>query len=87
MGCASSETSRLAAPSLPPGFFADVYSYISRIGSGVFLVVQVLVLLDFMFSLSEGLIDRAQRRDGALDAAGYEPGFCQNQWCVRMHSS
>jgi hypothetical protein len=65
-----------------PAFYTDVYSYISRIGSSLFLLVQVLVLLDFTFSFSERIIAKAGERDAALDAAGYVPGFCQNQWFV-----
>jgi hypothetical protein len=70
-------------------FYTDVYSYISRIGSSLFLVVQVLVLLDFAFSISEGMIERAAAKDSALDAAGYVPGFCQNHWydMARTHTN
>jgi Serine incorporator (Serinc) len=70
-----------------PAFFTHAYSWIARIGSFLFLVVQVMLLVDFACDLGEFWQARAEERDKALDAAGYVPGLLQNCWFVLLSTS
>lgn len=63
------------------GFF-EVYSYISRVGSILFILLQLLIVVDFAFDLHEFLVGRANDYDEKLEADGYEANVCGNCWRV-----
>ena len=44
------------------------------------LTTQVLIIVDFAYTLHEALLARMEARDAALDAGGWEPGLCSNGW-------
>jgi hypothetical protein len=65
-------------------FFTSVYSYIARAGSGIFLIIQTLVLVDVACEWGEKLQTKAEARDQDLVQQGYTPGLCQNGWCAAL---
>lgn len=69
---------------LVPNSFFDVYAQLSRYGSIVFLVIQVVIIIDFAYVLHEALLRRIDARQRALDAnaGSFEPGALSNGWKV-----
>jgi hypothetical protein len=61
-------------------FFTDFYAYVARAGSTLFLVLQLLVLVDVACEWGEKLQARAEERDAHLVSEGYIPGLFQNCW-------
>jgi len=47
-------------------------------------MLQALILIDFAYDLSEGILARAQAYDEKLDAEGYEANCLGNCWCVAL---
>ncbi|KAJ1884034.1 Membrane protein tms1 [Kickxella alabastrina] len=43
---------------IPSGFFEFYSRYVAMIGAGVFLVIQLVLLVDFAYNLAEGCIER-----------------------------
>lgn len=64
---------------LPPPAFFDGYATFARVVSSLFLVLQVLLLVDFAYAMHEFLIARA---DAADEASGTEPALCSNFWRI-----
>ena len=69
-------------PFFVPNDFFDVYAQVARVGSILFLLLQALILIDFAYDLSEGILARADAYDQKLDAEGYEANCCGNMWRV-----
>lgn len=66
---------------IPNDFFTK-YSEISRYLSILFLVAQVLIIIDFAYRMHERLLEKAEKKDRAMEAAGWEPGCLSNCWKV-----
>ena len=58
------------------------YSQFARYMSILFLIAQVLIIVDAAYTVHEALLARMDARDAALDAQGWEPGLCSNGWKV-----
>eukprot|EP01138_Halocafeteria_seosinensis_P010987 gb/GECG01011222.1/.p1 GENE.gb/GECG01011222.1/~~gb/GECG01011222.1/.p1 ORF type:complete len:488 (+),score=44.38 gb/GECG01011222.1/:1-1464(+) len=65
-----------------PHEFFKVYTWISRVGSMLFLMVQVLMLIDFAYDFQEYALDKIKERDNELHDEGIEPGCLSNHWKV-----
>mmetsp|Transcript_14820 Transcript_14820/g.41700 ORF Transcript_14820/g.41700 Transcript_14820/m.41700 type:complete len:432 (-) Transcript_14820:29-1324(-) len=51
-----------ALPFLLPNGVAEGYAWVARVGAGVFLVVQMLILLDFTHALNDTMVDSEDER-------------------------
>lgn len=72
---------------LIPNDFWVGYSQFSRYGSILFLIVQVLIIIDFAYTAHEYLLARIDRADAELEAKGWEPGLCSSPWKALYVSS
>ena len=66
---------------------ADVfggYAQAARVISIVYLVIQVIVLIDAAYKAHEWLAVRIEKRDSALQQEYASIGMCQNGWCVAV---
>lgn len=63
-----------------PNTFYNVYSDIARVVSIVFLLLMVLLLVDFAYTLQEKVFDRIEARDVAMSEEYETVGLCQNPW-------
>mmetsp|Transcript_10128 Transcript_10128/g.18617 ORF Transcript_10128/g.18617 Transcript_10128/m.18617 type:complete len:464 (+) Transcript_10128:223-1614(+) len=53
---------------IPNSFFDNSgYAWLARIGSIMFLLMQILILIDFSYQLNESMVDRAFPADGGED--------------------
>lgn len=59
-----------------------MYAEIARIGSVLFVVLQILILIDFAYDLHEFLVGRMVAYDDDLAKDGYEANACGNKWKV-----
>lgn len=65
-----------------PNELFDVYQEISRVGSVLFILLQILILIDFAYDIHEWLLGHAAEYDARLEADGYEANLCGNCWRV-----
>lgn len=65
-----------------PNEVFDVYQEVARIGSILFILLQVLILIDFAFDLHNCMLGKAAAYDAQLEADGYEANLCGNCWKV-----
>lgn len=65
---------------LVPNEFWVGYSQFSRYGSILFIVAQVLIIIDFAYAAHEYLLARIDAGDAEMEAAGWEPGLCSSPW-------
>lgn len=56
------------------------YAQASRVISVIYLVVQVVVLIDMAYRIHEGLAVRIEKRDSELSREYASVGICQNFW-------
>ena len=61
-----------------PNDFWNGYAQFSRYGSVLFLIAQVLIVIDFAYVLHEWLLARIDASDAELEAKGWEPGLCSS---------
>jgi len=66
---------------IPNSFFSG-YAELSRYGSILFIVIQVILIIDFAYALHEWLLRRADATDARLEKDGWEQGICSNGWKV-----
>jgi hypothetical protein len=58
------------------------YAEAARVFSVLFLLSQVILLIDLVYSAHYTLLEKIEARDKELHAAGWEPGMCSNCWKV-----
>jgi hypothetical protein len=54
----------------------------ARVFSVVFLLAQVLIIIDFAYKVHEGIVARAEAYDADAERRGWEPGLLSNAWKV-----
>lgn len=64
---------------IPYNFFAG-YVQLARVVSVLFLVVQVVILIDFAYKVHEALAVRVERMQSHLEQEYATVGLCQNGW-------
>ena len=67
----------LIAPFFAPDNVLGVYGEIARFGSALFLLIQILSLLEFVYAANEGLVARACADSGADGSFGSD----LRAWC------
>jgi len=67
---------------LIPNEFFEGYADMARVGSVLFLLLQLLIIIDFAYDLHEFLLLRAGEYDARLEAEGYEAAVLGNCWRV-----
>lgn len=65
-----------------PNSFFTVYADISRYASILFMIAQVLIIVDFAYKIHEWLLTRMEKRDESMRTADWEPGCLSNGWKV-----
>jgi hypothetical protein len=65
---------------LIPNHFFNGYAELSRYGSIIFLLIQVLLIIDFAYAVHEWLLRKMAETDARFEAEGFEPGLCNNGW-------
>lgn len=63
-----------------PNQLYNVYAEISRVVSILFLILMILILIDFAYTVQEKVFDRIERRDEAMSEEYETVGLCQNPW-------
>jgi hypothetical protein len=63
-----------------PNTFFDGYADFARVGSVIFMVMQLVLLVDFAYWLHEWLLQSMDKRESDIEARGYTPGACSNPW-------
>lgn len=64
-----------------PNDFFNTYADISRVVSIIFLLLMVVILIDFAYTLQETWEERASDVEAEAERDGYEtPGVCANPW-------
>jgi hypothetical protein len=58
------------------------FAMAARVFAVVFLLLQVMIIIDLAYKLSAWAAARADANDAAADAAGWQPGLCSNPWRV-----
>lgn len=61
-----------------PNHFYDVYADIARYASILFIIAQVIILVDFSYKIHEFLIRKIEERDAQFEKAG----LCSNCWKI-----
>uniref|UniRef100_A0A7S1GD00 Serine incorporator n=1 Tax=Bicosoecida sp. CB-2014 TaxID=1486930 RepID=A0A7S1GD00_9STRA len=66
-----------------PNEVFNTYADIARVVSALFLILSVIILVDFAYVVQEYLTGRAQKYSEEMVSAGYdEPGTCSNSWLI-----
>jgi hypothetical protein len=63
-----------------PNQMFETYASIARVVSVCFLVLQILILLDFAYGMHELLGNKIEQADAAIEHEGREGGCCTNKW-------
>jgi serine incorporator 1/3 len=58
------------------------YALAARGFSVLFLLIQVLIIIDFAYNAHEWLVARMDATDARFEREGWEPGCCSNGWRV-----
>jgi hypothetical protein len=59
------------------------YAEFARVGSILFLLLQVFILLDFTYDLQDWMMKKIAARDTVLQEERGATPLCANQWKVR----
>jgi hypothetical protein len=60
------------------------FAMAARVFSVVFLLLQVIIIIELSYKVNAWLTARIAARDAELDAAGWQPGVCSNAWRVLL---
>lgn len=58
------------------------YAGVARGFSVIFLLAQVLIILDFAYNAHEYLLRKMDEKNAEMERAGWQPGICSNCWSV-----
>jgi hypothetical protein len=67
---------------LPPNDALLQYAAVARGFSALFLLLQVLIIIDFAYNAHEWLVSRVDAKNAEFEARGFEPGLLSNGWGV-----
>jgi hypothetical protein len=67
---------------LPPNDSLLQYAAVARGFSVLFMLAQVLIIIDFAYNAHEWLVERVDRANAAFAARNFEPGLLSNGWGV-----
>lgn len=60
------------------------FAMAARVFSVVFLLLQVIIIIELSYKVNAWLTARIAARNAELDAAGWEPGVCSNVWRILL---
>jgi hypothetical protein len=65
---------------LPNNDSMEQYGAAARGFSVLFLLLQVLIIIDFAYNAHQWLVDRMDAKEEEMAREGFEPGICSNMW-------